>query len=418
MDLKDIVGLNRKGVARALPSFCTANDYVLDDLIGFAAAKDLPVLIEATCNQVNQFGGYTGMTPRDYAAKIDQKANAAGLRQDQLVLGGDHLGPNPWRSLPADQAMKHARTLVRDYVEAGFTKIHLDTSMACGGELTPSFECVADRSAELCAVAERFAPDADRLSYVIGTEVPVPGGESDDMSGIQPTTPDKLAKTIETHIAAFDARGVPQGIARAIAVVVQPGVDFSHIGLFHYDRQKASGLTRGIGQYDGLGFEAHSTDYQTTVNLAALVADHAVVLKVGPEITFRFREAIMALDHIEAVLGLSDPGNAIDAVLKAMDDAPGDWDGYYHGSEPDLRLLKLFSYSDRIRYYWDHPDVARAVAKLIDNVTRAGIPAPLATQYGIDFPIAADTISAREIITTRVTTTARRYYRAGGWLKD
>lgn len=290
MNLKDLVNQNRSGSPKALPSFCTANAHVLDDIVAFAATRKVPVLIEATCNQVNQLGGYTGMKPADYASMVRSKANEAGLSTDRLVLGGDHLGPNPWKHLPSGEAMAHAEVLVKDYVEAGFTKIHLDASMACLGEEIPSFELVAQRSAKLCIVAEKYAPDAGKLSYVIGTEVPVPGGETDDMAGIQVTTPERLAKTIETHKVAFVAAGVPQGIDRAIAVVVQPGVDFSHESIFHYDREKASVLTSAINRFDGLAFEAHSTDYQSTENLAALVADHSVVLKVGPEITFRFRE--------------------------------------------------------------------------------------------------------------------------------
>ena len=48
-------------------------------------------------------------------------------------------------------------------------KIHLDASMACGGEPHPSFEQVAERSAELCAVAEEYAQDPNQLLYIIGT---------------------------------------------------------------------------------------------------------------------------------------------------------------------------------------------------------------------------------------------------------
>ena len=50
------------------------------------------------------------------------------------MLGGDHLGPYVWRAEPADEAMAKARDLVRDYVAAGYTKIHLDASMRLGGD--------------------------------------------------------------------------------------------------------------------------------------------------------------------------------------------------------------------------------------------------------------------------------------------
>lgn len=416
LSLQGIVAQSRAGYPKALPSFCTANKFVLREIVRFAAEHQLPALIEATCNQVNQFGGYTGQKPKDYATAIRVLANECELSSDNLILGGDHLGPNPWRHLPADEAMEHAKVLVKDYVEAGFTKIHLDASMACGGEETPSFELVANRSAELCVVAEKHASDPTKLSYVIGTEVPVPGGESDDMSGIQVTTPDRLRDTIETHRVAFAKAGVPQGMEKVIAVVVQPGVDFSHDDIFHYDRPKASPLIRAIQEYDGFAFEAHSTDYQSTENLTDLVSDYSVILKVGPELTFRFREGGMALDQIEAALDIPSPAALKSVVLKAMSDEPSDWENYYQGSAKEVAFLKLYSFSDRIRYYWDRLPVSLAFDQLLENVAVASIPSAMASQYGVTFPIASSKVDPNDLITDRVRTTVERYYRAGRWI--
>ncbi len=414
--LKDIVAQNRAGEPKALPSFCTANAHVLRDIVRFAAIHKLPALIEATCNQVNQFGGYTGQKPADYASAIWKLAHEEGLPTQNLILGGDHLGPNPWRHMPAEEAMANAKVLVKDYVEAGFTKIHLDASMACGGEKTPSFELVAERSAELCGVAENHAPDPERLDYVIGTEVPVPGGESDDMSGLQITAPDRLHDTIESHRAAFRVAGVPQGIEKAIAVVVQPGVDFSHEDIFHYDRPSAQTLTKAIKRYEGLAFEAHSTDYQSTETLTHLVSDHSVILKVGPEITFRFREGVMALDQIEAALNVPVPAAIKSAILQAMEEEPSDWQNYYQGTDEHVEFLKFYSFSDRIRYYWDRLPVTLALEQLLENVASVGVSAAMASQFGVKFPITSTMARPNELISQRVQTTINRYYRAGRWL--
>ena len=416
MDLKKIVSRNKSGTPKALPSFCTANDHVLNAIVSFTSKQKLPVLIEATCNQVNQFGGYTGMKPSDFAAKIYSKLEEQRMPRQSLILGGDHLGPNPWKHLPAAQAMENAKLLVKDYVQAGFTKIHLDASMACGNENTPSFELVAERSAELCVVAEKYAPDADNLSYVIGTEVPVPGGESDDMSGIEVTSQDRLKETIETHVSAFDKAGVPQGIEKAIAVVVQPGVDFSHEGIFHYDAEKAAALTQAIDQYQGFAFEAHSTDYQTTDNLANLVEDHSVILKVGPEITFRFREAIMALAHIEDAMALKNPSLIMETIAKSMIEEPADWENYYQGTSQEIEFLKKFSFSDRIRYYWDKKDVAKSLDALIQNLKTHGISPTIASQYSSDFPVLKERLDPNNLIAQRINTTIKRYYEATRWL--
>ena len=92
------------------------------------------LLIEATCNQVNQEGGYTGMTPNDFRDYVQAIAAEFSFSTDRLILGGDHLGPNPWRSEPASQAIAAAKTMVEGYVRAGFTKVHLDASMPCADD--------------------------------------------------------------------------------------------------------------------------------------------------------------------------------------------------------------------------------------------------------------------------------------------
>src|SRR5678815_5678794 len=126
--IRRIVTENRNGARVGLPSFCTANEEVLDRLFHYAGSNALPLLVEATCNQVNQDGGYTGMKPADFVRMARLLAQCHDVEETHLFLGGDHLGPNPWRHLPPVAAMANARDLVREYVEAGFTKIHLDAS--------------------------------------------------------------------------------------------------------------------------------------------------------------------------------------------------------------------------------------------------------------------------------------------------
>ena len=51
-----------------------------------AAADGAAVLIEATCNQVNHQGGYTGLTPAAFRDAVAQVAAAAGVPAADLVL--------------------------------------------------------------------------------------------------------------------------------------------------------------------------------------------------------------------------------------------------------------------------------------------------------------------------------------------
>ena len=226
--IHNLIARNRAGEAVGLPCFCTANEHVLRAILAFAAKSGLPTVIEATCNQVNQDGGYAGMTPETFMSWLGKMAQEAGASADQLIHGGDHLGPNPWKSEPIDVAMEKARELVKLYVEAGFAKIHLDASMACGGEPTPSSAQIAERAADLCAVAEAHAPDPGKLIYIVGTEVPIPGGETEETDALDITSIDRFRETIKTHRDAWNARGLDDVWDRIVSVVTQPGVDFGH----------------------------------------------------------------------------------------------------------------------------------------------------------------------------------------------
>ena len=124
-----ILNERRQGKVVGIPSYCTANRKVIETILRDAAKHGRTVLIEATANQVDQFGGYTGMKPKNYVRFIEEIAAQTGCDMRQILLGGDHLGPLTFCKEPEAAAMDKAEALVRAYVAAGFTKIHLDTSM-------------------------------------------------------------------------------------------------------------------------------------------------------------------------------------------------------------------------------------------------------------------------------------------------
>ena len=226
------------------------------------------------------------MTPADFRGFVESIARAQGVDPARLILGGDHLGPNPWRGEPAAVAMDKARAMVAAYVAAGFTKIHLDASMACADDASLAETVMADRAADLCAVAEAAA--AVPPGYVIGTEVPIPGGETEAMDDLAVTTPEAARRTLDLHRAAFAARGLDAAFDRVIGLVAQPGVDFANDQVFAFDPARAASLSAAAPGLGGPVFEAHSTDYQSAAALRALVQGHFAILKVGPELTFAF----------------------------------------------------------------------------------------------------------------------------------
>lgn len=379
-----LLGDRQQSLETGITSVCSAHPLVLEAACREALRAGTSVLIEATCNQVNQDGGYTGMTPADFRRFVLGIAGKVGLPAERLVLGGDHLGPNPWKGLPAESALQKAEAMVAAYVAAGFAKIHLDCSMGCAGEPAALPDAiVAERAARLAVVAEREAAAAGLPMpvYVIGTEVPPPGGATHAIDGIEPTAPAAVRETREVHRRAFAAAGVSAAFERVIALVVQPGVEFGNANVITYDRPRAQALCAVLADWPETVFEAHSTDYQPQQALAALVEDGFAILKVGPGLTFALREALYGLDAIADTLF----GPADESLYATMERLmlvdPQYWASHYPGTPDEQRLQRHFSYSDRIRYYWTQADAVAAVERLLARLEGVAIPEPLVSQY-------------------------------------
>jgi len=103
--LRQVVRRNRQGMAVGTYAVCSAHPAVLHAAIHQALQDDAVLHVESTSNQVNQFGGYMGSTPAQFAAKVRWTAEKAGLPATRVLLGADHLGPYCWRSEPAATAM-------------------------------------------------------------------------------------------------------------------------------------------------------------------------------------------------------------------------------------------------------------------------------------------------------------------------
>jgi D-tagatose-1,6-bisphosphate aldolase subunit GatZ/KbaZ len=347
--------------------------------------------IESTCNQVNQFGGYSGMTPVQFAAFARSMADRVGFPGPRILLGGDHLGPYPWRNEPCHTALEKACELVRTSVLAGYAKIHLDASMACSGDPPGALDqrFVAQRAAELCSVAEQAWAELPVGSppplYVIGTEVPTPGGEQGRGRAPAVTGTEAAQETLEQTRSAFLRRGLAAAWERVIGLVVQPGVDFGEASVFDYDRAKARALSKRLPAFPALVYEAHSTDYQPPKALREMVEDHFAILKVGPWLTFAFREAVFALSLIEREWLGKRRGVSVSRVPEALEQAmmsnPVHWQPYYRGEEWDVSLARRYSYSDRCRYYWPDPAVRGQVEMLVANLSASPPPLPLLSQY-------------------------------------
>ncbi|UCD37178.1 MAG: D-tagatose-bisphosphate aldolase, class II, non-catalytic subunit [Fidelibacterota bacterium] len=389
-----VVRSQAEGEHLGIYSVCSANRFVIEATVLQAKKDGMHALIEATSNQVDQFGGYTGMTPAQFVTYVYGIAQSLDYPRGSILLGGDHLGPNRWRNESAEEAMSKARELVQAYVSAGFTKIHLDTSMRLGddpgdADIPPTPEVVAERASDLALVAEEayevHPGNSSPPYYIIGTDVPHPGGAQEATGRVHVTSKLVAQQTIQLHQEAFRKRDLQSAWDRVIGIVVQPGVEFGDGIVEEYKPEKAVQLSRLIEEYDNLVYEAHSTDYQTGETLRKMVADHYAILKVGPWLTFAFREALFALAYMESEWLSAHKSVALSNLRAVLEDAmisePVYWQDHYHGDEHQQQYARKYSYSDRVRYYWPVTEVQAAVARLIANLEHSPPPLTLVSQH-------------------------------------
>lgn len=390
--MRSIVAKRGAGISCGIPSYCTANELVIEACLQQAKRFDDSVLIEATANQVNQFGGYTGMKPADFRDFVRGIAERIDFPWENVILGGDHLGPLTWTDECEAAAMEKSRELVRAYVLAGFQKIHLDTSMRLADDPTDqrlSDETVARRGAILYQACEQAwqelaKEDPARMHpvFIIGSEVPIPGGAQEAEDHISVTKPEDLERTVETYRRVFREFGLEDAFRNIIGIVVQPGVEFGDDDVFVFDRVAADALVKKAAELDGMVLEGHSTDYQPPHALKEMVNSGVAILKVGPALTFALREGLYALSMMERELvPEARQAHFIEKLEQAMLDDPGNWRKHYHGTEQELHLKRKYSYSDRCRYYLARPDIQTAMAELLANMNAVKIPMGMLHQY-------------------------------------
>ncbi len=386
-----ILNKRKKGIHVGIPSFCSSNKLVIETALEQAKRNNEYVLIEATSNQINQFGGYMNMSPKDFKEYVYKIADKLNFDKSKIMLGGDHLGPQPWQNLDENTAMEYSKELVKQFVLAGFIKIHLDTSMRLkdDNKNEPLLdETIAKRGAELYAVCEeayqqlkKINKDAIHPVFVIGSEVPIPGGTQKEET-LSVTKSKDFKNTIETYKEIFSQFGLDDAWNYIIAVVVQPGVEFGSSNLHLYNRLEAKSLTKSLTDYPDIVFEGHSTDFQPKFKLREMVEDGVAILKVGPALTFALREGLFALSMIEKELIPNESrSNFIETLENYMDSNPKYWEKYYTGTKNQINILKKYSFSDRCRYYLSDLEIEKTQEKLFKNFDNINIPLYILHQY-------------------------------------
>jgi D-tagatose-1,6-bisphosphate aldolase subunit GatZ/KbaZ len=244
--------------------------------------------------------------------------------------------------------------------------------------------------------------------YVIGTEVPIPGGATDHKEGVSVTKVEDARRTLEVTRAAFVEAGLEPTWEHVVALVVQPGVEFGDDFVLPYQPSAAKELSRFI-ESQSMIYEAHSTDYQTREALKNLVRDHFAILKVGPGLTFAFREAVFALAMMEDELT---PKDARSNIIQVLDDVmlthPEHWKKYYRGDEREQAFKRKYSLSDRARYYWVQPEVQGAFTRLMNNLGKSALPFALLSQF-----VGETNLTSAQVVEWKIDKTLKDYWVAG-----
>jgi len=419
MDCLKLISPNQAARLKGVFAVCSAHRTVLEAAMHSAKARGSDLLVEATPNQVNQFGGYSGLTPSAFRKMVEEVARNCGFDLRRLIFGADHLGPFVWRNESSAAAMGKALDLTRAFVAAGFRKLHLDVGVALKDDpfLKVSHSEVIDRTLQLLAAAEsehaRMPQANSRLVFVIGAEAPTPGGGVEEDLDPVITEPEEITRFLESFEKELKCTGKRSAWRQVVGVVVQPGVDFGDLRVVPYDPLKAAALiefAQALPRH--MTCEVHATDYQSQDALRGLVADGFRILKVGPSLTYAYREAVFALAKIEAhwlgnkkSMQLSHIREVIDAVMVKR---PDHWRSHYKGSPSRLVWLRQNSLRDRIRYYWSYPEVKRALEMLLRNLA-CDLPHELLLSYWPKAPDRASEHRPQTLILHHIMATLEKY---------
>jgi D-tagatose-1,6-bisphosphate aldolase subunit GatZ/KbaZ len=156
------------------------------------------------------------------------------------------------------------------------------------------------RALRRIAEGGRPKPAYDLPVYIIGTEVPIPGGAMEALDHLEVTTPGAAHRDRRDSSRGLSPRSdLQDAFARAIGVVVQPGVEFGNENVVVLRQPRAARRLSERPQANARNSSSrpHSTDYQPR---SALSASGSRRLRrssrSGRGLTFALREALYGLD--------------------------------------------------------------------------------------------------------------------------
>lgn len=351
---------------KAVPSFCTSNKEVLNTIIFYCKRKNLPCLIESTSNQVNQYGGYTGKTPINFYTDLKKILKKNNFNSQNLYVGGDHLGPLPWKNKNEKIAMNNSIKLINNCLDSKYTKIHVDTSIKCSNENSINHSIIFERTKYIIEKS-KLKKNLKKIFLIIGTEVPLSG--SNEKGKIKLTQEKQIileVKKFRNLLKKFYKKKLKFGL------VVEPGMRFMHYNILSPNFSKFNEKKK-ISQKNNFIYEAHSTDYQPVNILKGLVKNNFKFLKVGPELTYNYSRSLFFMENIEKKYFKNGLSNIKKKILLTMLKDKKYWKGYYLGNKSKIKKLILNSKLDRMRYYLNKNNVVLSTTKLKKNINNISV---------------------------------------------
>ena len=346
---------------RSLPSFCTGNIDVLNSIMFFCHLQKLPCLIECTSNQVNQTGGYTKKTPKKFIKEIFDLRKKIKLSKNQLFLGGDHLGPLPWKYYNKKIALKNSINLIESFLKEKFCKIHIDTSIRCKDDNFFNNEIIFKRTKDILKNSRIKKRLKDKF-LVIGSEVPL-SGSGDNKKIILTNT-----KQIKNESLKF--RQILKELnfknKREFGLVVEPGMKYMHSSIKKPNLKKFKDKTK-FSVKNNFVFEAHSTDYQPLNILKKLSQNNFKFLKVGPELTYNYSRSLFYMQNLEVRFSFRKKSEITKKLFNTMKNNSKYWKNYYSNKKSQLLLNSKL---DRMRYYLNFKSVVNSINILKKNINK------------------------------------------------
>lgn len=360
------------GPPRTLLVVCPNSRSVIEAAVHAAARHQAPLAFTATLNQVDEDGGYTGMTHYDLAQTVRETVRKTCF-DGPVSLAVDHGGPFlKDRHRMEGWSPAAARAGVRDSfaaaIRAGFDLIHVDCTVdpeLSEGEGVPVPD-MAERTVALIADAEQVRREGafSPVAYEVGT----------DEAGGALTDPLEWRDFLGRVRAGLVARGL--GDVSLAFAVGNVGTD---LHTHHFDAEVAKRLARVAAPF-GCALKGHYTD--DVDHPRAYPAAGVGAANVGPEFSEREYEGLMTLESMEAAMiadGRIGWKGGLEAALRQAVVDSGRWQKWLLPPEKGREFDELSSerrawlVRTGARYVWTRPSVVAARKRLYQNMRMNGV---------------------------------------------